>query len=250
MKATTRWTTSREKRLAGAWEAPAGRVPEFVIIGAQKAGTAFFYQLLCAHPSVVPACAKELHYFDREHWRGMDWYRRCFPERPEGVVSGEASPSYMFDPRVPERLAQEVPNARLIALLRNPVTRAYSHYRMLMRRGREARPFGEAVGAEMDGKAGPNYLSRGHYAEQLERFSRHWGNLLVVKSENLFAGRPFAVRRACRFLGLSEFEPPPLPNPKKQKSEPMDPGVRNALEEYFAPHNERLYEYLGRDLGW
>ena len=51
-------------------------------------------------------------------------------------------------------------------------------------------------------------------------------------------------------MGLSEFEPPPLPNPKKQKSEPMDPGVRNALEEYFAPHNERLYEYLGRDLGW
>jgi hypothetical protein len=210
----------REKIAAAQRRAIEGPLPDFVVLGTQKGGTSYFYRLLTEHPLVKGAVAKELHFFDNKFAEGVGWYRRCFPkgERVDGqrTVTGEASPSYLFDPQVPQRMARIVPEARLIALLRNPVDRAYSHYQMELRRGKEARSFEEATEDEMTSAEGQGhsidvphaYLRRGLYAEQLERFSffADRDRLLVVKSENLSTRRLEVLDRVWRFLRLPPFE--------------------------------------------
>jgi hypothetical protein len=257
----------REKIAAAQRRAIEGPLPDFVVLGTQKGGTSYFYRLLTKHHLVRRAAAKELHFFDNKFAKGVGWYRRCFSEgeRLDGqrTITGEASPSYLFDPQVPERMARIVPEARLIALLRNPVDRAYSHYQMEVRRGKEARSFEEATQEEMRSAEGAGntvdvryaYLRRGLYAEQLERFSffANRERLFVVKSENLFTRRLEVLERVLRFLRLAPFEPtlaPHAPPTGRATYEPMDLGTRRRLERFFAPHNERLYDLLSTDLGW
>jgi Sulfotransferase domain len=254
----------REKIAAAQRRAIEGPLPDFVVLGTQKGGTSFFYRLLTEHPLVRGAAAKELHFFDNKFAEGVGWYRRCFSEgeRVDGqrTITGEASPSYLFDPQVPERMVRIVPEARLIALLRNPVDRAYSHYQMEVRRGKEGRSFEEATEEEMtSAEGGENavdvryaYLARGLYAEQLERFSffANRDRLLVVKSENLFTRRQEVLERVMTFLGLPSFEATLAPPAGRAPYEPMDPATRQRLEGFFAPHNERLYGLLGTDFGW
>ena len=254
----------REKIAAAQRRAIEGPLPDFVVIGTQKGGTSFFYSLLTEHPLVRRAAAKELHFFDNKFAEGVGWYRRCFSEgeHVDGhrTITGEASPSYLFDPQVPERMARIVPDARLIALLRNPVDRAYSHYQMEVRRGKETRSFEEATEEEMTSAEGEGntvdvryaYLTRGLYAEQLERFSffANRDRLLVVKSENLFTRRLEVLDRVLTFLGLPPFESTLALPAGMATYEPMDPGTRRRLEGFFAPHNERLYDLLSTDFGW
>src|SRR5215211_4450364 len=254
----------REKIAAAQRQAIEGPLPDFVVIGTQKGGTSFFYRLLTEHPLVRGAAAKELHFFDNKFSEGVGWYRRCFSEgkRIDGhrTITGEASPKYLFDPQVPERMARIVPEARLIALLRNPVDRAYSHYQMEMSRGKEARSFEEATEEEMTSAKGEGntvdvahaYLRRGLYAEQLERFSffSNRDRLLVIKSEDLFTRRLEVLDRVLTFLKLPPFESTLAPPAGSATYEPMDPGTRRRLEVFFAPHNERLYELLSTDFGW
>ena len=254
----------REKIAAAQRRATEGPLPDFVVLGTQRGGTSFFYRLLTKHPLVRGAAAKELHFFDNKFSEGVGWYRRCFSEgkRIDGqrTITGEASPKYLFDPQVPERMARIVPEARLIALLRNPVDRAYSHYQLEVGRGREARSFEEATQEEMTSAKGEGntvdvahaYLRRGLYAEQLERFSffSNRDRLLVVKSENLFTRRLEVLERVWRFLRLPPFESTLAPPAGRATYEPMDPLTRRRLEGFFAPHNERLYELLNTNFGW
>jgi hypothetical protein len=254
----------QEKIAAAQRRAIEGPLPDFVVLGTQRGGTSFFYRLLTKHPLVRGAAAKELHFFDNKFSEGVGWYRRCFSEgkRIDGqrTITGEASPKYLFDPQVPERMVRIVPDARLIALLRNPVDRAYSHYQLEVGRGREARSFEEATQEEMTSAKGEGntvdvphaYLRRGLYAEQLERFSffANRERLLVVKSENLFTRRLEVLERVLTFLKLPPFESTLAPPAGRTTYEPMTPDTRRRLEGFFAPHNERLYDLLSTDFGW
>jgi hypothetical protein len=255
----------RQKIVAAQRRAIEGPLPDFVVIGTQRGGTSYFYKLLTTKHSLVrEAAAKELHFFDNKFAEGVRWYRRCFSEgeRIDGhrTITGEASPSYLFDPQVPERMARIVPETRLIALLRNPVDRAYSHYQMEVGRGKEARSFEEATEEEMTSTEDEGntvdvryaYLRRGLYAEQLERFSffADRDRLLVVKSENLFTRRLEVLDRVLTFLRLPPFESTLAPPAGRPTYEPMDPDTRRRLEGFFAPHNERLYDLLSTDFGW
>jgi hypothetical protein len=122
-----------------------GTLPDFVIIGAQEGGTSLLYRLLIRHPLVEPAAMKELRLFNNNFSEGLSWYGRYFPQRKyiddRKTLSGEATPAYLFDPLVSERMPKTIPDARLVALLRNPVDRAYSHYQMWVGRGDEVRSF-------------------------------------------------------------------------------------------------------------
>lgn len=129
-----------------------GRAPDFLIIGAQKGGTTSLYTYLCQHPRVVGASRIEVHFFDLAYDKGWWWYRSHFPvhvfRRGERIVTGEASPYYIFHPLVPERVRKDLPNVKLVAILRNPVDRAYSHYQHVRRNGREPLSFEEAIERE------------------------------------------------------------------------------------------------------
>jgi flagellar biosynthesis GTPase FlhF len=259
----------------------AGALPDFVIIGERKCGTTFLYHLLGQHPLVQPAASKELHFFDALFDEGVEWYRQCFPaprwEDGRRTITGEGTP-YMSHLLAPERMTGVVPEARLIALLRNPVERTYSDYQQVARKGRETRTFEEALGAagkgwsvrgakvpELEDDTHPSrrgYLSRSIYVDHLQRWTEFFPReqMLVLKSEDLFEYPRRTLKSVLEFLDLPEWQFEALEIRKERKKrdkrntggyeQDMDPETRRRLEEYFKPHNRRLYEYLGRDLGW
>ncbi len=265
-------------RMAGKSET--GALPDFVIIGAMKGGTTSLYDLLTQHPNVQRAALKELHYFDDNFDKGIEWYRSQFsPPRwkdRQKFITGEATPTYLSHPPVPERMAEVVPQARLIVLLRNPVDRAYSHYQMTIRNIWQTRSFEEVVAAEIARlvnkeevapKRGPRtsvghhperveYLKGGIYVDQLLRWSRFFGQeqMLVLKSEDFYERTPETLKLVLDFLRLPDWQPEPSvlsTLSKRQNRYPrMNSATRRRLEDYFEPHNQRLYEYLGVDFGW
>lgn len=260
-------------------------MPDFVIVGAQKGGTTSLFRLLSQHPGIRPADRKELHYFSLFYDRGLGWYRDCFPATREGEITGEGSPYYLFHPHAPERMAQTIPRARLIAMLRNPVDRAYSHWNhevttvsRMYKRTVEPLGFEDAVEAEEERLRGEearmledpkyasfnhqhySYLSRGVYVDQLARFSRFFDakQMLVLRSEDFFERTSETLGRIAKFLdlpvGLPEWEPESrsLENIvlKGEYERGMSLATRRRLEDYFEPHNQRLRKYLGQDFGW
>lgn len=253
---------------------PTGSLPNFVVIGAQKGGTTYFYDLLSHHPHVRPAVSKEIHYFDARFDKGIGWYRRRFPppvwKDGRKTITGEATPYYLFHPFVAERMAESVPGARLIALLRNPVDRAYSHYHHEVRKGREPLSFEEALEAEQERLRGErekmledehyvsrvhrefSYLSRGLYLDQVLRFSKYFDSeqVLVLKSEDFFGHPEKTLRCVLAFLDLPDWEPQSWTDLDRGAYAPMNLSTKRRLLEYFEPHNQRLYEYLGMDFGW
>jgi hypothetical protein len=239
-------------------EPEVGSLPDFVIIGAQKCGTTAFYSLLTDHPNVEPAGVRELHYFDRtdRFEKGAEWYRRCFPpprwKNGCRSITGEKTPYYLFHPHVPARMAEVVPQVRLIVLLRNPVDRAYSQYHHdtpAVRRSNTpaSRTFEEAI-EQQDS----SYLSRGIYVDQLLRWSEYFSReqMLVLKSEDFFEHTAETSRQVQDYLDLPYQRLDLPPRETADRYEPMNPETRLRLETYFESHNQRLYDYLGVDLGW
>ncbi len=247
-------------------------LPDFLILGAQKAGTTALYAYLRRHPTIIGPSWKEVSYFDRHYARGPSWYRGNFPNllRTRGKLVGEASPSYLFHPLGPERVKELVPNARLIALVRNPVDRALSHYHHEVALGREPLSFEDALAAEeqrLQGeesrlRADPGYFSRewwshtykarGRYAEQLERWLQVFPReqLLILPSEGLLGDPARAHAQVLEFLGAPPHRLDFYPRVFERRYEEMKPETRAELAEYFAEPNRSLYELLGRDLAW
>jgi len=262
----------RLRRRARLTTAGLRRLPDFLVIGAQRAGSTSLFAQLCAHPGVAAPSHKEIHYFDLQSFRGLRWYRSHFPPaaRARGRITGEASPYYLFHPAAPARVAEALPDVRLIALLRDPVARAYSHYQLSVRDGHEALGFEDALRGEADRLAGEeerlladrayrshahrhqSYAARGAYAEQLRRWRRHVApeRLLVVSSEELFADPAGTASVVLQFLGLEAASVPPLPVRNQRPYPPMSDGARALLEARFEEPNRELYALLGRDLGW
>jgi Sulfotransferase domain len=251
---------------------PCRPLPDFLVLGAQKAGTTALYEYLRRHPQITGPSWKEVSFFDR-HWaRGESWYRGNFPNlaRTRGKLVSEASPSYVFHPLAPQRVQEVVPEARLIVLVRNPVDRALSQYNHEVALGREPLPFEEALDAEEERLRGeqermaadPRYFSRewwshtykarGRYAEQLQRwlavFLRE--QLLVLPTDDLGSDPAQAHAQVLEFLGASPQRLDSYPRVYEREYEPMKPETRERLAAEFEEPNRRLYELLGRDLGW
>jgi len=245
-------------------------LPDFLIIGAQKSGTTALYAYLRRHPGITGPAWKEVSYFDRHYRRGPAWYRGNFPLRARGSIVGEASPSYLFHPRAPERAAGLLPDALLIALVRDPVERALSHYHHEVALGREELSFEEALEREEERLGGElermhdepgyfshawwnhTYLARGRYAEQLERWLAHFPRrqLLVLSNEELAEQPADTYRRVLEFLGASPHRLPAYPRVYERDYPEMRAETRAKLAASYAEPNRRLYALLGRDLGW
>lgn len=254
--------------------APLRSLPSFLVIGAQRSGTTTLWSYLLATGRVRQPERKGVQYFTLHADRGPRWYRGNFPLARPGRdwITGEGSPYYIFHPRAPELAAEVVPAAHLVALLRNPIDRAHSHYHHEVRMGAEPLPsFEEALDAEEERTAGETerlladpgyhspahrhftYLARGRYAEQLERWLRHFPaeQLLVLSSEELFRDPGAVLARLHAFLGLPAPDGAPrLPHEHRASYPALRPETRERLRAYFRPHNERLFALLGRRLDW
>lgn len=253
--------------------------PSFVIIGAQKAGTTSFYHLLCQHPSIRSAKKKELHYFDLNYGRGVGWYASRFPftlsrlfgrgSNPENIT-GEASPYYMFHPLAIPRLAQVLPDAKLIVLLRNPVERAYSHYNHEIKNRTETLSFEAALESEQERLRGESekivqdgnyrslrhrnfsYLARGIYADQLEAVFQVFDRkqVMILESDTYFKRPAEVLRQTCSFLQVPEWRPQTFPKLNEGSYAEMKEATRQFLENYYQAHNQRLFHLLDRTFAW
>lgn len=208
-------------------------LPNFFVIGAQKAGTTSLYHYLDQHPGVYMSPVKEPHFFDYEGERprfggperrpsasitSMEQYRKLFEGVADERAVGEASPTYLYLPGVPERIKRYAPEAKFVAVLRNPVERAYSAYLHTVRNGRE--PLNDFALAlrEEEGRIRENwhhvyhYKARGFYYDQLVRYHEAFGaeKVRVYLYEDL-NGDPVGVSRdVFRFLGVDDSFAPDI----------------------------------------
>ncbi len=250
-------------------------LPSALIIGAQRSGTTSLFNYLAQHPDVLPPLGKELHYFDFHYARGVEYYRGRFPFNHRlrgGALTLDATPYYLMHPLVPQRAAQLLPDVKVIAVLRNPITRALSHYEHEVRGGRESLSFSEAIERESERLAGeeerlrgdPTYYSwnhhrygytrRGLYMQQLRRWLEYYprSQLLVIQSEWLFRDPAAATAAVLAFLGLRDhrLERYEETYQKGKYERAMPEELRGRLAAYFEPHNRELFEFLGREFDW
>ena len=252
-------------------------LPDLIIIGAQKSGTTSLYAYLSHHPQFLKPYEKEVHFFDGgldaavdNYKKGQAWYRAHFPLRRNGSDSKifEASPLYIFNPLVPERMFDLLPHVKIVAILRNPTERAISHYFHEKQRGYESLPIMEALLGEerrmeeaIQSKDYKNYSfihhsykSRGHYKEQLERFFKCFPRqqFLIVTSEEFFHDQTNVLRKVTDFAGAnSSFQVGDArPRNVAKNKEQVSDEVYEYLNQYFKFHNEALYELLGKEYNW
>ena len=254
---------------------PGTRVlPTFLLIGAKRCGTTSLFANLVSHPAVLgPRLSKSTHYFDVNYGRGVRWYESAFPTERQvdrcrqrtghEVAIGEASPLYLFHPLAPERVGALLPEARLVAVLREPVARAWSHYCYEVRRGYETHSFEEALAAEGSRLEGAgyaslhyrhhSYLARGRYAEQLARYLAVFpaSRLLLLEAEAFYSDPVAVTRRVWSFLGVPQVDSCAFPGPLEVGSTPDIPeGIREQLQEYYDPYNLALTHLADLDFSW
>jgi Sulfotransferase family len=178
-------------------------LPNFLVIGAMKAGTTSLHRYLREHPQVFMPEEKELDFFVAEkRWgRGRSWYEAQFAAAGDAMAVGEASPTYTMYPEftgVPGRIQALLPEARLVYAVRHPIERMRSHYLHEVEKGRERAPIGRAFVTD------PRYLNASRYAMQLEQYLDCFSaqRVLVITTEQLRDERGATVRRVLAFLGV------------------------------------------------
>ncbi len=232
----------------------------FIIAGVQKAGTTALFDHLGDVSGIALSTTKEVHFFDDET---VDWtrpnygaYHGQFAPAP-GAVVGEATPIYLYWPGSLERIAAYNPAMRLIVMLRDPVERAWSHWRMETSRGAEREPFGWCVrqGRQRLFDSLPwghhreySYVERGFYGEQFERlyaiFPRD--QVLALKADDLRTDPNRVLGEVCAFLGAP---PPPSTSPRAvhvgQEMAGLEPADVDHLRRVYAADLARLKALTG-----
>ncbi|ACK73096.1 sulfotransferase [Gloeothece citriformis PCC 7424] len=257
--------------------------PDFLIIGAQKAATTSLYNYLVQHPQIYPRKSfKEVRYFDRtEHYsKGYSWYLGNFPFKFEtgNRLNCDASPNYLYYEDVPRLIQQDLGEVKMIAILREPVSRAYSAWQMFhsfanidndhLRRFYDPRNFDEAIAEEFD----PNfdyrkypfrydYVGRGRYIDQLENYYKYFKkeNLLILTTDQLNKDLGATLNYICEFLNIDYFPKDILlkleekiynKGKYKEDKKSTDSETLEMLKEYFIPFNQKLYDLLGCRYNW
>ena len=242
-----------------------GAEDPFFIIGAQRSGTTFLYELLDEHPDVAMAKPKrpEPKWFldpQKAVQSGQAWNESLF-QGASARLRGEKGTSYLEHPEVADAILRVFPGARFIAILREPSARAVSNYRFSVENGSESLPIGEALTPEAEKRhydpkkfsVSPySYLRRGLYADYLAPWTDRVtsSRLHVMVLEELLAGRG-AFDQVCRFLRIDPFEPKGMSRIVNAAVEPipeMSEGLKANLREYFREPNSRLKQFLGRPL--
>ena len=296
MPGSARWFSPAFKRRARsistaiAWN----RGPDFLVVGAEKAGTTALFRYLSRHPRLTSSVVKETYFFSPEAFRGWNhnpeypfydrlkneafdpvprrwarrWYHEQFPVPRPGRfgLRFEATPGYLYYPLTPRRIHAYRPGMKLIALLRDPVERAYSAWNMFHRIAdpehvqlRETRDFDHAVREELDQidriplTAGRDYVRRGLYHAQLRRYLQYFPGrqLHLVHSRDLRDRTKETLEGICQFLGVEPMvgdDWPPV-TVGTYDSE-MASETRELLTRFYAPHNEALFNMIGRSFAW
>lgn len=223
-------------------------LPDVLLGGAQKSGTTSLHRILESHPDVYfPPRPRELHFFDLEenHRRGVDWYRSHFATWSGQARVAQTSPLYLYLPGVASRIAELLPEARLIFLLRHPADRIRSHYWHEVRYGWESLPVRRALELEsVRLTEGPesvrhySYVDRSRYSRQLERYRPAFedGRVLLLHFSELARSPLLTWQRCLEFLGLDAL---PLPVAAHSRHNPTLTPRSRALQRLLRPLRSR-----------
>ena len=255
-------------------------LPDFLIIGVSRSGTTSIYNYLTMHPNVIPAFRKEIHYFERNFHRGINWYKSFFPTQlykyiirfilKRRIITGEATPGYILYPSLPKKVFSLLPNVKLIILLRNPVDRAYSHYKYIAKLGKENLSFKIAIKKEQERIKNElekalndenydsdylrqfSYLARGIYIDQIKNWRNFFpkNHFLIIKSEGFFENPSNVLKQVCRFLEIPYYKVKNFKKFSSGISRLLDSKTREFLISYFEPYNKSLYNYLDINFDW
>lgn len=233
--------------------------PSFVIVGAQKAGTTSLYDYICKVSEVRPALVKEVHYFDKFSYRSVAWYEKHFPKN---YISGEATPYYLFDPSAAARICTYNQKLKIIVVLREPVSRAISHYYHEVKKNREKYSIEEALFSELNHLMSVNlsdymnaptfrtsYLARGLYTIQLQRFFHYFGqnNVLVLNSRDMQLSPLDTISKVCSFIEV-KMQNGTFQTTKKNVgvyNDNLSIKLTEKLHDFFEAHNASLFELIG-----
>ena len=259
-------------------------LPTFLIIGVSKGGTTSLFEYLIQHPDIEPPWRKEVNYFNRLHGRffeylGLYWYKSFFPTVLETyqhrvnykrkLITGEATTHYIFNQNknIPAMVQRLMPSVKLVALLRHPIDRAYSHYQMFVKEGKEPLVFEDAIKCELTPKTQRkkiffsqgltqehpySYLARGFYVDQLIQWEKCFSKrqFLILQTDELNLNPQRIVNRVFRFLGIPEYELTDLTKHNVGSYPEMSSDTRKMLIKYFRPYNERLGQHLNWKFDW
>lgn len=244
-----------------------GRLPHFLIIGAARCGTSSLFSNLLKHPKTrgpnLPltrlTMEKECHFFDKKlddprMKYTIQWYKDRFVDVSADCVFFEATPNYLYVPKVPELISRYMPRVKFIVMLRNPVDRAWSHFYHWQNKNRH--PI-EAVKSR-----GSEYVQKGIYWKQLEQWFKFFRReqFLIIKSEDFFADEKAVILECFEFLGLPKYafsrkaitywDPRREYLVAKRKYPRAPGGVINWLRNFYLPHNDHLERLLDRKFYW
>ncbi|XP_045497293.1 heparan sulfate glucosamine 3-O-sulfotransferase 3B1 [Colias croceus] len=271
------------RRLHKSNQVPIKKLPDALIIGVKKCGTRALLEFLRLHPD-VRAAGSEVHFFDKYYHKGFEWYRDKMPPTLEGQITMEKTPSYWVTKSAPKRVFAMNPLVKLLAVVRDPVTRAISDYTQSASKRPGLPRFEDFAlinstlqwgGAwAIDGSWPPVRL--GIYARPYRRWLRRFpkSRLLLINGERLVADPAAEMARVQDFLGLkrvitdkhfyfnstkgfpcllkSETKSIPhcLGKTKGRNHPHIEQAVLDRLKEFYKPHNEKFYELSGINFKW
>jgi hypothetical protein len=254
-------------------------LPDFLIIGAAKCGTTSLYDYVIQHPDIYPALRKETKFFDVDYKMGITRYRSNFPLnfskfliekiQKKKFLTGEATPGYLHNYHSANRVHKELPNIKLIVILRNPIDRAFSDYQMRVRAKHENRTFLDVIKYEENlladgvdllkhekyfeyGAKFRPYLSWGRYFDELEPWLKLFpkNNFLFLKTQDLNDDPITTLNHLFEFLDLKPFKIKNLKRQNVGKYEKLDEKIRDHLIHHFKNHNKKLEKFLGINFNW
>ena len=260
-------------------------LPDYLIIGTKRGGTTSLARWLLEHPEIRPLfpareTRKGTYYFDVNYGRGQRWYQSHFPTRLAHrgaeqrygghLLLGEATPYYLYHPHAPMRARQLVPEAKVIALLRHPVDRAHGHWAERHRQGVETLDFEQALAAEPGRIAGEevrleqdpsyvsfahqhySYLDQGRYARGLARWMTAYPShqLLILRSEDLYADPIAVYHQVCDFLAIGLHQPTELSGWNRAAKDSLQSDLRDKLYSQLRADIEAVETLLDRPMDW
>lgn len=271
-----RW---RERAAVATWESRV--LPDLVLAGVQRSGTTALCEALYRLPMVErPRRGKGAHYFSYNYHRGWEWYQSQFPTRwwadlvetrcGHPLFCFDACPYYLFHPFAVERMALALPDIKVMVMLRDPVRRAESHFHHSVGHGHEKLPFEEALVAERQRLAGEDermqrdwtywshshehhsYVSKGLYADQIERLFRHYPRerVMIIQSEAFYRAPNRTLADVTGWLGLPSVELDVADDRNGHDYRRMEGAMRDHLIATYREPNERLFELIGRRFDW
>jgi tetratricopeptide (TPR) repeat protein len=245
------------------WQHHQQKAPNFIIIGAPKCGTTSLFFNLNQHPQILAPHKKEINFFNHNFALGVPWYLAQFPAIADAkkFITGEASPIYLYDEQVIQRLHKLFPEIKLIVMLRNPVQRTISEYYHATNHGLENRTLTKIIEVEKELLATKSrqevlqkfgYLLNSIYVDQIAKWMNNFPaeNILIIESEFFFEQTNIIMAEIWKFLGLPHITQNQHVRHNVGSYPPVTPEIKQKLQEFFIPYNQELEQYLNRKFNW